>query len=569
VLAFDDAARLEAFVAALQVVVDRHDILRTAVIWTGLAQPVQVVHRRAPLTSPGSTPSRHGARDAARPHRPAPAAPRPRPGAAAAATTIHDTGSGEALLALLCHHVVVDHFTIDLILAEVQSILHGGADALPRPLPYRNFIAQARAVPAAEHEAYFRRELADVDAPTAPFDVLQVHGDGLGIGESRRALEAASRAACAPPRASRARAPRCCSTSRGRRCWRRWWAATMSSSARRFPAAQGSVGADRVLGMFINTLPLRVLLEGRDVRAAVAETQARAERAARARAGAARAGAALQRRRGADPALHDPAELPPRGAGRRGAVAGMRLLRGEDRTNYPITVSVDDYGRGFGVIVQCARGIDAASLGGMSRRPARPRRGAGGAAAAGGRGPGGRAGEEARAALGERRRSSRWPTPRSCIGASSGRRRCRRRDRRGVRRRARELRRAECARQRARASADRAGRAARRPRRAVPGARVGLVVGVLAHPQGRRGLRAARSGVSGRAAGVHGRGLRAGGAGDRFDLLDRLPPCPSHACSSTPGGLSTPRRRSGRAGLGARHLAYVIYTSGSTGGPRA
>ncbi|PBQ08561.1 non-ribosomal peptide synthetase, partial [Pseudomonas congelans] len=105
-----------------------------------------------------------------------------------------DPNSERWLLALIDHHMISDHTTLELILEEIRLLMRGqSADLLP-PQPYREFVAQTLASPASAHEAYFTRRLADVDSPTAPFELVEVQGDGNDVEEAELAL---SRDLCA------------------------------------------------------------------------------------------------------------------------------------------------------------------------------------------------------------------------------------------------------------------------------------------------------------------------------------------------------------------------------------
>ena len=91
----------------------------------------------------------------------------------------------------LLHHLIGDHSTLEILHAEVEAMLEGRAHELARPQPFRNLVAQARlGVSAEEHERFFRELLGDIDEPTTPFGLREVHRDGSGVEEARRMLPA-------------------------------------------------------------------------------------------------------------------------------------------------------------------------------------------------------------------------------------------------------------------------------------------------------------------------------------------------------------------------------------------
>ncbi|MFD4263997.1 amino acid adenylation domain-containing protein, partial [Streptomyces sp. NPDC058534] len=359
VLGFDSRERLDGFLAALQRVVDRHEIYRTGLVWEGLPEPLQVVRRRAviPVTevslSDGGDAKAELLALAGRwmDLRQAPllrvhVAPEPgRPGRWVALVQVH--------------HLLQDHTALEVVLGEVGAFMAGRGDELPVPLPFRDFVAQARlGVSRAEHEEYFSGLLGDVTEPTLPFGLADTHGDGSTVKSARlrvddsvagRIREQARRLGVSPATLFH--------VAYGR---------VVVGLAGRSDVVFGTVllgrmnsgrGADRVPGPFMNTLPVRVDVAGLDVVGAVRAMQAQlagllvhehaplavAQKGSAVPASAPLFTSLLNYRHGS---------LPRRGGGgggRNGGLAGVAMLSSEDRTNYPLSVSVDDLGSAFGV----------------------------------------------------------------------------------------------------------------------------------------------------------------------------------------------------------------------------
>src|SRR5262249_24132777 len=173
------------------------------------------------------------------------------------ATIGADPETGEWLLGLLVHHIVADHRTQELILSEMELLLRGQGDRLAARLPYRNFVAQAYAVSPAEHEAYFRRELGEIEEPTAPFGLLDVQGDGSEVQDGHLALSAE----LAGGIRERARQQKVTPAVLFHVAWAQVLAQCSVQTDVVFGTVlmgrlQGLADASRLVGVFINTLPV-------------------------------------------------------------------------------------------------------------------------------------------------------------------------------------------------------------------------------------------------------------------------------------------------------------------------
>lgn len=273
VMTLRGALDVPRFRAAWQRVAARHPILRTTFHWEGLDKPVQVVHGNAevPVASEdwrGMSPAlqRDGLKgflqedhktgfDLTSP-------PLLRVALFRTAEDVHD-------VVLTFQHLIFDRWSRFLVLKDVFGYYAGpidGEDLQPSPRPYGDFIAWLQAQDSAQGEEFWRRELAGFTAPTA------LVGGGKRDAPTERRFEGARLCLSAASSAhlrSFARSHRLTLNTLVQGAWAilagRYSGEEDVLFGTTVTARPTSLaGADSMVGLFLNTLPVRIRVSDRD-----------------------------------------------------------------------------------------------------------------------------------------------------------------------------------------------------------------------------------------------------------------------------------------------------------------
>ncbi|WP_017348401.1 non-ribosomal peptide synthetase [Pantoea sp. A4] len=349
-------AVMTQYIEAVQQTINRHDALRTAFIWQGLSTPAQVVLRQAPVQvtelvlDPANGPVMSQLTQRYDPaHYRVDLTQAP----LLSLHTAQDPHTGRWEMVMLQHHLIDDIASLQIMIEDIRAFMLNRGHLLPAPQPFRRLIAHIRAsASTAQHEQFFRAMLADIDAPTLPFGIANVAVDNATVVEHHRNVE--------KPLVDRLRAhARRLGVSMGSLChlvWGQVMARASDSDTVVFGTIllgrlQAGAGAEQIMGPFINTLPVRLDLGNVGVEESVRTTHKRL--AALLEYEHASLGLA-QRCSGIAPPTplfnvlfnyrhnqQSADESPTTTAGERDAIEWHGF---EERTDYPLTVSVDDFG---------------------------------------------------------------------------------------------------------------------------------------------------------------------------------------------------------------------------------
>ncbi|MEM6602302.1 MAG: AMP-binding protein, partial [Verrucomicrobiota bacterium] len=265
-----------------------------------------------------------------------------------------DTGKGTYYLVLNYHHLMMDHVGLEKVVQEIMVYLSKEQEILPPPAMYRDFIGHAlEKLRSGEGENYFKSVFAEVRESSYPFALTDTKGDGsTKIFTSKAVLPTelrdAVRKVSAELRISPATLFHAAFGIVVARCSGTEYALFGSLLLGRL---QGARGSEASLGLFINTLPILLEQKG-STREYIQCTNERLQ-------------GLLEHEQTPLSKVHQWSGIPNdapiftallnyrhsvQGRGKEDIPElGMEVIAGEERTNYPFNLFVDDYGKDFGL----------------------------------------------------------------------------------------------------------------------------------------------------------------------------------------------------------------------------
>jgi amino acid adenylation domain-containing protein len=165
------------------------------------------------------------------------------------------------LLVLTSHHILFDGWSLPLLLRDLLAHYHDEADTLPEPVPLRSFLAWLAGQDRAASETVWREALAGLDGPT-----LVAAGGGEGADDAMPGLLVAhlsEELTAAVERTARAHGLTLNTVLQGA------WALLTGMLTGRDDVVFGATvsgrppqlaGVDEIVGLLMNTVPVRVRL---------------------------------------------------------------------------------------------------------------------------------------------------------------------------------------------------------------------------------------------------------------------------------------------------------------------
>ncbi|HEX6289377.1 MAG TPA: amino acid adenylation domain-containing protein, partial [Herpetosiphonaceae bacterium] len=266
---------IDAFQRAWAMVIERHPILRTGFVWEDIDTPLQVVRQQ--VTLPWQIEDwRDLSRDDQAAHLATCLAQDRRRGFALGAAplvrlALFQVGTERYDFVWSYHHLLLDGWSVPLVLREVfaayAALRHGQRLELARPWPYRDYIAWLHRQDLARAETFWRHLLRGFCVPTPLGVERRSSGDASAASQMTGEMTLSRATTAALERLARQHGLTMSTLVQGA------WALLLSRYSGEQDIVYGATvsgrppeleGVEEMVGLFINTLPVRVQVGAND-----------------------------------------------------------------------------------------------------------------------------------------------------------------------------------------------------------------------------------------------------------------------------------------------------------------